>query len=285
MAKPNCNACDELRQDAPNLIVNGLGDTECASLKNNTGLNPSNGNDNCTDLENLNDCLIGNMEAEIDAYDVCDWKEYMRKFVENTWTVLKGIICAVCGVWAQISSILSRLAKVECFVSTIGKVQNFKVDESNIKWFNGVTRRTDTDPDISDPQITGNAYCGYLTGSIVLPSNFETQFPSSSINTHGILLYEYRVKLSDYNLKRFWPANLQEVANGAGIHAHVTRFTSTSETRPYAAGDTGYADYTVPDGWEYLQVRISSYDDIPSSGKITLAGVIPVLMNPDTIKC
>ena len=83
MANYNCSACNDLREDAPNLIVNGLGETECTSLKNNTGLNPSNANDDCTDLENLNDCLVGNMEQEIDAYDVCEWKEFMKQFIPN----------------------------------------------------------------------------------------------------------------------------------------------------------------------------------------------------------
>lgn len=108
MAKVNCNSCDELREKSPNLIVNGLGDTECTSLANNTGLNPSSGNDDCDDLHNLNDCLIGNMEQEIDAYDVCDWKDYMRKYVENSWTVFKGIICAVCGLWTNIHELETK---------------------------------------------------------------------------------------------------------------------------------------------------------------------------------
>ncbi len=108
MAKPNCSACDDLRENSPNLIVNGLGDTECTSLANNTGLNPSSGHNDCDDLHDLNDCLIGNMEQEIDAYDVCDWKEYMRKFVENTWTVFKGIICAICGIWVNIANLRKR---------------------------------------------------------------------------------------------------------------------------------------------------------------------------------
>lgn len=108
MAKHNCSACDELREKSPNLIVNGLGETECTSLKNNTGLNPSSGNDDCTDLENLNDCLVGNMADEVDAYDVCDWKDFTKKLIENIWTVLKGIICAICGIWVRILNLESR---------------------------------------------------------------------------------------------------------------------------------------------------------------------------------
>lgn len=108
MAKVNCSACDSLREDAPNFVVNGLGTTECNSLKNDTGLNPSSGNNDCTDLENMNDCLIGNMESEIELYDVCDWKDYMRKFVQNAWTMFKGINCAICGLWANVTSLRKK---------------------------------------------------------------------------------------------------------------------------------------------------------------------------------
>lgn len=108
MAKPNCSACDDLREFSPNLIVNGLGDTECTSLANDTGLNPSSGHNDCDDLHDLNDCLVGNLEPEIDAYDVCDWKEFTRKFIENVWTTLKGIICAICGLWTNVHELQAK---------------------------------------------------------------------------------------------------------------------------------------------------------------------------------
>lgn len=105
MADYNCSACDELRADAPNLIVNGITNTECTSLKNNTGLSPSSGNDNCEDLDNLNDCLVGNMSAELESFDVCEWKPFMRKFVPNVWTVLKALICSECGIWPRLEAL------------------------------------------------------------------------------------------------------------------------------------------------------------------------------------
>lgn len=121
MANLNCEACESIRQDDPNLIVNGFTDTECASLQNNTGLNPSSGNDDCEDLNNLNDCLVGNMETEVDAYDVCDWKTFMKKFIPNVWTVLKAMICAICGLWTQLTSIIN---KVNCTYNALGKLVN-----------------------------------------------------------------------------------------------------------------------------------------------------------------
>lgn len=107
MSELNCSACSELREHASDFIVNGVTDNVCASLKNNTGFNPSDANDDCEDLDLANDCLIGNMAEEIDAYDVCDWKEYMKKFVPNVWTMFKALICAICGIWENITELWS----------------------------------------------------------------------------------------------------------------------------------------------------------------------------------
>lgn len=100
MANKTCDSCEQLRELAPNFVINGLGDDECENLAGNKGL--AGNSDDCTDLHNMNDCLIGFMEDEIDAYETCDWKKYMKEFVPNVWTVFKGIICAICGIWCMI---------------------------------------------------------------------------------------------------------------------------------------------------------------------------------------
>lgn len=105
MAIQNCSACSDIRETAPELFVNGLTDDMITSLQNNTGLSTTNDNDDCDDLNNMTDCLIGNMEPEIDSYEVCDWKEYMRNFVPNVWTVLKGIVAAICGLWTRLTTV------------------------------------------------------------------------------------------------------------------------------------------------------------------------------------
>lgn len=105
MANVNCEACEALKQEVPELVANGFDDTMCASLQNDTGLKPSVGHNDCTDLENLNDCLIGNMAEELEDYDTCDWKEFMRNFIPNLWTNLKAIGCAICGIWTNIHNL------------------------------------------------------------------------------------------------------------------------------------------------------------------------------------
>ena len=102
MANIDCESCETLRRDVPELVVDGFDETMCNSLKNDTGLKPSLGNDDCEDFNTMNDCLIGNMEAEIDKYDSCSWKSYTRNLVKNLWTMFHGIICALCGIWTNI---------------------------------------------------------------------------------------------------------------------------------------------------------------------------------------
>lgn len=121
MANISCSSCEDLRQTASELIVNGFTDEMCTSLQNDTGLVASSGNDDCTDLNNMNDCLVGNMATEIDSYDVCDWKTFMKKFIPNVWTTLKGIICAICGLWTRIHCIYNSLVNlVDALADTTG---------------------------------------------------------------------------------------------------------------------------------------------------------------------
>ena len=103
-----CAACEELREQDPNLIANGFTDENCTNLTEDKGLTGE--STDCEDLNMLNDCLIESMEDEAEISDVCDWREYMKKFVPNVWTVFKGLICAVCGLWTAVRSY--RLTKV-----------------------------------------------------------------------------------------------------------------------------------------------------------------------------
>lgn len=134
MTDLNCSACEELRQTAPDFVVNGITDDICASLSNGTGLNPSNENDNCTDLSNINDCLIGNMAEEVNAYDVCDWKEFMKNFIPNLWTTLKAIICALCGIWNHVSGVQQQLEDMCALIEATNQhpVQRFGTLENSM---------------------------------------------------------------------------------------------------------------------------------------------------------
>ena len=104
----NCNACASIKLIDPSFIVNGLGTSECTSLKNNTGLVASSGHNNETDLNNLNDCLIGNMANELAKYDVCDWKAFDGNLVSNLWNMNKALICAIAGMQTKINALENR---------------------------------------------------------------------------------------------------------------------------------------------------------------------------------
>lgn len=140
MANMNCSACEDVRQASPEIIVNGLTDDICTSLANNTGLNPGDSNDDCTDLHNLNDCLVGNMAAEVDSYDVCDWKTFMKKFIPNVWTTLKAIICAICGLWSRISQIDSMCQSLDNILAIIrGNLPKFHDGYFTDNFLNNIT--------------------------------------------------------------------------------------------------------------------------------------------------
>lgn len=158
MANKSCQSCADLQNDAPNLIVNGMTDTECTSLMNDTGLNPSSGNNDCTDLNNMNDCLIGNMVEEIEAYDVCDWKEYTKNFVDNTWTVFKGVICAICGLWTKVKYLCQQLQRA----SFVGIVTLYTGESDNESTGTGDGVKTVVLP-FEKNSIVGNAPSGTFT--------------------------------------------------------------------------------------------------------------------------
>lgn len=111
MSNIDCNACDSLRQTSPDFVLNGVTETVVASLKNNTGINPALTvlHDNCEDLNMLNDCLVGRMGDEVKAYDNCDWKEFMGKFIPNNYELLKAMIANECGIWSTMCASISSL--------------------------------------------------------------------------------------------------------------------------------------------------------------------------------
>lgn len=127
MANQNCASCDNLNTYSPNVVVNGIGAAECTSLKNDTGLRPASGHNDCTDLDHMNNCFIGNMEDEIENHDVCDWREFMKMFSANVWTVFKGVICAICGIWTNIHNLWSRIAELAEVIENICKLQEATV--------------------------------------------------------------------------------------------------------------------------------------------------------------
>lgn len=186
MANISCSACEDIRQTDPNLIVNGFSDTECASLGNDTGLVPSSGNNDCTDLKNLNDCLIGNSATEIDAYDVCDWKAFMKKYIPNVWTVVEAIICAICGIWTnvhnlwdKITEILAAITKINCILNNMNQGISFEIGESPTDGSYVVAGKgvSYLEASSSSAGYSADLHMDYIAGGIIIGSgscNFHT---------------------------------------------------------------------------------------------------------------
>lgn len=113
MSKKQCDACADLREYAPEFVEHGVTDNVCASLQNDTGLNPSltTAHTNCDDLHDANDCLIGQLDRTLQAYDVCEWKEFTADtLLPNMYEVYKALICSDCGQWKSIHNLDDRLA-------------------------------------------------------------------------------------------------------------------------------------------------------------------------------
>lgn len=257
MAKLNCSACEELRQTDPNLIVNGLGDTEVASLKNDTGLVASSGNNDCTDLNNLNDCLVGGMETEVNAYDVCDWKAFMKRYIPNTWTVGKALISAICGIWANIHSLWTLSNRIDCLVDSLYNGKEIKVGEdptsnSYVVAGKGVsfyeTGQTDLSGDVTMQSFGG---MGLWSGSVIihhsdftdskacanldLDSGTPNRVTSARKGWSGwgekgkppggsALLYEVRIKASAFPYVGALSAGRGINANGGAFHCMYNIF-------------------------------------------------------------
>lgn len=334
MANQNCSACEDLRQTDPNLIVNGFTDTECTSLKNDTGLVASSGHNDCTDLNNLNDCLVGNMETELDAYDVCDWKEFMKKFIPNVWTTLKGIICAICGIWTNVHNLWKLANRIDCLIDYMMNGASFHFSETStdtasyIVAGKGVSfanvSASGTASDVAITYIAGGV--ARVTGSCLLyTANFTDRIAGYNYDSDGVnpvksasrqgnsiwndentkpggynseLMYEIRIKKSEFpQIKAIFSNN---GLNSEGGAFHVS-FMRRSEGQ-YAPGQHGACDATtgdpvhsgdsrghlVPDGWTYLQCRMTWIDKLGASAsgsQITPNGLIGIRMNQDAIDC
>ena len=100
----HCTACEELKQNAPHFTLNGITERECESLQNDTGLNNQLSvlRNNCEDLNDMLDCLVGALHEKLPAYDVCNIKDYIDQLMTNLYTLKKAMICSKCGQWKML---------------------------------------------------------------------------------------------------------------------------------------------------------------------------------------
>lgn len=123
MSEISCTACQELHESAPDFTANGVTDSVCSSLANDTGLDSTNGHNDSTDLHLANDCLIGRMQDEINMYDVCDWKEFMRQYADNDYETNKAIICALGGLWNVLHKLINAMGGGDGYIPVMRRYQ------------------------------------------------------------------------------------------------------------------------------------------------------------------
>ena len=155
MADMNCTACEDLRATAPDFIANGLSDEACASLANDTGYVPSKGHNDCKDLNDANDCLIGLMAPDTDRYDVCEWKPFLKHFISNLHQFNKSVLCSICGMWEQIHctynslvNLVNRLTETTSGVSFIRYYRDLGAGSAAVPYWENITDGFDATLDI-----------------------------------------------------------------------------------------------------------------------------------------
>ena len=280
MKNVDCGACAELREDAPGFVKNGVTKAVCNSLKNNTGFSSSNGNNDCEDLDNANDCLIGMMEQELNSFDVCDWKDFMREFIPNLHQIIKAQICAMCGQWTKIENFEDISNRLNCLIAYLTAGHSFKFSEydtdsdSYIVAGKGVSflnvSSSGTSSDITIRFISGGM--ATLTGSLLFytsdftdgaacynydtnavdPRNPTTSRKGNSVWDNdpgkpisgGELAYEIRLKKSQYPQIGALYSGLALEGAGGGYHA---RILVTNEGK-YAFGQHGECNVNTGNG-------------------------------------
>lgn len=320
MADYNCASCEELRETSTNFVVNGITDTECTSLQNNTGINPSSGHDDCTDLNNINDCLVGNMGEEVKTYDVCDWKTFMGKFIPNVWTTIKGIICAICGIWKSIDKIWCWLDHIT--KNTGGTLHAYVDDDPSKAPLNGfrvaggvqvrsgaaaapmvITVIGSTARITGSLDFSGNMPSSYAGNSTTKWTDFykgSTEVTNSAGNSSrdgntpqgGFLIYEYEINPCEYGFKWLYAANLG--ASDAGSYTFRITCYEDGSLVPY---DYGWGSGGVNDGRTFhaskegnilIQVRMKyvlSWGITGSNGRVTPNGITMAIPCRDEWEC
>lgn len=108
-------ACSTLCDDAPVFASEGVTEEMCASLQNDTGLNPNLSvlQTNCESMNPALDCLIGRMDDLIETYSECDWKAFAHALLPNLYEMMKAMLCSECGLWTGHHDQEGRLQTVE----------------------------------------------------------------------------------------------------------------------------------------------------------------------------
>ena len=165
MSQIDCSACQTIQEISPDFAQNGVTTTVATSLKNNTGFNPSAGRDDCEDLNDANDCLVGRMDGELEAFEMCNWKKFMHKFLPNLYELLKAIIAAICGIWTKAEKVDDICALLDATIQppaqqygTLKGTTNYDASREGGRIENDLLY----DPDLTQPATNVGLYIATL---------------------------------------------------------------------------------------------------------------------------
>ncbi len=262
----NCDACDNLREYAYEFATKGVTDTVCNSLKNDTGFNPTltATHTDCEDLNDANDCLVGRMIDEVEAYESCDWKKFTKPFIKNLYNVLKAMICAICGIWTNIHGLWKQVRYLLCMVNMLAEGIGIDFKEDDFIPGEGV----DFDRSAVPVHMTIKGNIASIRGSINIDRTVERWAklgqaqdgsPIAGNQTNvggGYTLCILRIKKSKYP----WIKSIRTSVGGftnTGCAQVVSRSWDEGST---FSGQWGYDSdrVTVPSGYIYVRVHISN---------------------------
>jgi uncharacterized coiled-coil protein SlyX len=201
-----CESCNDLKTYAANFILNGITNTECNSLGVDTGLNPSLNpkHNNCQDLNDINDCLIGRLKDTLPAADKCDWKSFIKVLLENNYTMNKGLICSDCGQWISIHEINEQIAQIWIEINTLKtRVTNLENRVTNIETqiTNILNQITDIWEEIDNLWQAILAIAGGNYENMTPGTDFTTSFYNNISSPAGYVSVSYAKIFDQYEVR------------------------------------------------------------------------------------
>lgn len=167
--KDVCNSCEQLEKYNYDFVQKGITDDMRASLKKDKGLKESNGFNNCQDLNNMNDCLIGGMVERIPSYNSCDLDSALMESLNNIMQMLDVIISGDCGQWENIWEIWDEIKKIKQLLDDIERHLNTRLDtleEMTGQMNSALSKLLQNLADSGAWNHTeGNIFDGYLNGN------------------------------------------------------------------------------------------------------------------------
>lgn len=165
MSELNCNACNDLQEYAPDFVDYGVTDEIAKSLAANTGLNPNLDvlHEDCEDLNDANDCLIGMLPNTVESYKVCDWQEFMLNFLGNLYNLLKAMIASICGLWTNAKNLWSEISSIWNRLTVVSYVGTMKLYTDTDVW--GTSGTSPQTPAFTKYKRSGNMPSGVLTAT------------------------------------------------------------------------------------------------------------------------